>query len=176
MTVAEQDLSNVPPTAETEFRVVIAGGGVGALEAILALHEYAPGVDVELISPESEFTLKALSVALPFSGGEPRSIDLDSFCREHGATFRADGVAEVWGESQRVLTDSGEEIFYDALLMATGARRYPVLPGAHPFRGGPDVAWFSEMLEQLERGEVRSLVFAVPARVKWSLPSTSWRC
>lgn len=163
--------SQAASAVDTEFRVVIAGGGVAALEAVLALHEIGRGrLDVELVCPSREFTLRALSVTEPFGGGETPRIDLESFCREHDVRFRSDAIAEVWGEQQRVLTASGEEVFYDALLLTIGARQRDALPGARPFRGGHDVDWFGELLEELESGSVRRLVFAVPGEVRWSLP------
>ncbi len=57
------------------LRVVIAGGGVAALEALLALGELAPGlVSAELIAPESEFTYRPLAVTEPFGAGPTRRL------------------------------------------------------------------------------------------------------
>ena len=158
-------------TGAEDFRVKIAGGGVAALEAVLALRDLAGDrAEVELIAPDPEFTLRALSVAQPFDASEPHRLDVAEFCREHGVGFRADGLAEVWGEQQRLLTLSGEEVFYDALLIAFGARQRAVLPGATVFRGPTDVDAFSELLAGIERGAVRHVAFAVPREVRWSLP------
>ena len=58
-------------------RIVIAGGGVAALEAALTLHELAPElVDVELVVPEPRFWYRPLAVAEPFGLGDARSFDL----------------------------------------------------------------------------------------------------
>ena len=152
------------------FQVVIAGGGVAALEAVLAIRALEEGpTSIELLSPSRDFRLQALSVAEPF-GGDARTLDLAGFCADHDVVYRPDGVAEVWGGPQRVLTDRGDEIFYDALLMATGARRASVLPGSHPFRGAADVGWFGDLLERLRRGAISEVAFAVPRQVKWTLP------
>ena len=168
---ADDDAPVSKQAVPEDFRVKIAGGGVAALEAVLALRELAGDrVAVELLAPESEFTLRALSVARPFDAGESRRLDLGEFCREQGIGFRADGLAEVWGAQQRFLTLSGEEVFYDALLIAFGARQYAVLPGATVFRGPSDVDTFAELLADLERGAVRHLAFAVPKEVRWALP------
>ena len=153
-----------------EFQVVIAGGGVAALEAVLAIRalEESPTA-IELLSPSRDFRLQALSVAEPF-GGDARTLDLAEFCAEHDVVYRPAGVAEVGCGPQRILTDRGVVVFYDALLMATGARRASVLPGSHPFRGAADVAWFGNLLERLRRGAITDVVFAVPRQVKWTLP------
>ncbi len=55
-------------------RVVVAGGGVAALEAALALRELAEErVEIELVGPEPHFWYRPLSVAEPFGlgRGEP---------------------------------------------------------------------------------------------------------
>jgi sulfide:quinone oxidoreductase len=156
---------------ENDFQVVIAGGGIAAMEAVLALREHDPPAPfaIAVLAPDREFRLQALSVAEPF-GGDAQTVDLGDFCAEHGAEYRADAIAEVWGGPQRVLTARGEEVFYDALLLATGARRHSVLPGSHPFRGAGDVGWFGTLLERLERGAIADVAFTVPRQVKWTLP------
>lgn len=156
---------------DDRFRVLIAGGGVAALEAVLALHELAAEhVAVELVCPVEKFTLRALSVAEPFSGETSRVLSLPEFCAEQGASFRRDALAEVWGTQRRVLTAAGDELPYDALLLAVGARQQAALPGARLFRGTLDAAWYEDLLQRLERGSVRRVAFAVPPSVRWSLP------
>jgi sulfide:quinone oxidoreductase len=154
-----------------DFQVVVAGGGIAAIEAVLALREFGPkGLEIEMISPTAEFTMRPLSVAQPFGGDQPRALDLTEFCAEHGVALRVDSVDEVWGEQRRVLTGASEEIFFDALLLAFGAKPFSALPGALAFRGSQDVGSFERLLKELARGEVKSLAFAVPAEVRWSLP------
>lgn len=160
-----------PARGEGGFRVLIAGGGVAALEAVLTFAEIdLPGLKIELVCPEREFTLRPLSVALPFGAPPPRKLDLAGFCADHGVTLRQDRVGEVWGDRQRVLLDSGEDVFYDALLLAFGAKPYEALPGALTFRGAQDASAFSELLDRVEAGEIARLAFAVPAAIRWSLP------
>lgn len=157
--------------ADRSFRVIVAGGGVAALEAVLALAEAGSGsLDVRLVCPEPSFSLRALSVAQPFGGDAPRTLDLEEFCAEHHAGYSRDAVSEVWGEQQRVLADSGEEHFYDALLLATGTRQRDALPGAVAFRGARDSERIATVLERLESGSLRHLTFAVPGTIRWSLP------
>ena len=51
------------------MRVVIAGGGVAALEAALALRALAEDrVSVELLAPETQFWYRPLAVTEPTSG------------------------------------------------------------------------------------------------------------
>src|SRR5215211_375968 len=59
------------------LQVLIAGGGVAALEATLALRELAEDrVDVEVLAPEDDFVYRAMSVAEPFGQGEARRFPL----------------------------------------------------------------------------------------------------
>lgn len=156
---------------ENRFQVLVAGGGVAALETVLALADTAGDrVAVEMISPTEQFTLQALSVAQPFGGEEPHTIDLARFCEQHGARFRRDALAEVWSEQRRVLTAAAEELPYDALLLAFGAKRVEALAGTHAFRGAADAEWFAGLLGQLERGSIKRLAFVVPTAVHWALP------
>ena len=67
-------------------------------------------------------------------------------------------------------TAAGEEMGYDALLVATGAAARPALPGALTFRGPDDVPAFRKLLEEIDAGLVGSVAFAVPMRARWSLP------
>ena len=54
-------------------RVLIAGGGVAAIEALLALRVHVGHtVAVELLAPEDEFVYRPTSVAEPFGRGEAR--------------------------------------------------------------------------------------------------------
>ncbi len=58
-------------------RVLIAGGGVAALEAALALRALAEErVSVELLGSEPHFWYRPLSVAEPFALGEARHFEL----------------------------------------------------------------------------------------------------
>ncbi len=163
--------SSAGATEQDRFQVLVAGGGVAALEAVLALADLAGDrIAIELLSPSERFTLRALSVAQPFDGEELRTIELDRFCEQHGASYRRGALAEVWGEQRRVLTAAAEELTYDALLLALGAKPVAALAGTQEFRGTTDTDWFRELLAGLEGGSIEHLAFVVPGSVHWSLP------
>ena len=70
-------------------RVLIAGGGVAALEAALALRELGEDrISVEMLAPEPQFWYRPLAVAEPFDLGEVRHFDLAELAAAAGATFR----------------------------------------------------------------------------------------
>ena len=75
------------------MNVVIAGGGVAALEAALALRALAEDrVRVELLAPEPLFWYRPLAVAEPFDLGEARHFQLSELAARIGATFTLGGA------------------------------------------------------------------------------------
>jgi sulfide:quinone oxidoreductase len=151
--------------------VVIAGGGVAGLEALLALHELAgPRVRVVLLAPEREFVYRPLAVAEPFGLAHPARVGLDELAERHGARHRQDSLASVDAARRMLQTTGGRTLTYDALLVAVGARPVEAVHGALTFRGPADVEAFGRLLEELAYGRVRSVAFAMDNRVRWPLP------
>lgn len=160
-----------PPTSEERPKVLVAGGGVAALEAMLALRQLAgERVEIELLSPESAFTYRPLDVAEPFRRARVEPLDLAELTRRGGAGHRLGALAAVDADEKRVETEAGERIRYDALVIALGARAREALPGALTFRGAPDLAAFGRLLAELERGQARALAFVLPGESTWPLP------
>jgi len=152
-------------------RVLIAGGGVAGLEATLALRALAEDrVSVDVVAPEADFTYRPLAVAEPFRVAEMRSFPLKKLVREAGAELRQGSVAEVDAARKVSRTHEGDELPYDVLLLALGARAEEAVPNALTFRGPEDGPALAAMLEEALNGELRRLVFALPAGVAWSLP------
>ena len=151
--------------------VLVAGGGVAALEAALALRALADDrVAVELLAPESEFTYRPLAVAEPFRVGEAHRFPLKTLVEAAGATLRHGRVKSVDAESREVRTSDEEALVYDVLLLALGAQARPGVPGALTFRGPQHEAPLSSLLTKARTGQARKLVFAVPVGVSWALP------
>ncbi|MGH3112741.1 MAG: hypothetical protein ACRDOP_04650, partial [Gaiellaceae bacterium] len=68
------------------MKVLIAGGGVAALEAMVALKSLAgERVDVGLLAPDYDFLYRPLSVAEPFGAGRVHRFDLPSLAQGCGA-------------------------------------------------------------------------------------------
>lgn len=160
-----------PSGPDEEFTVLVAGGGVAGLEAILALRDAGPAsLRIEVLAPAAEFTLAPLSIIEPFGGDSAPTVDLAAFCTEHHATFTKAGMAEVWPGQQRVLTDEGSELPYDALLLCIGARRRPVLADALNFGGGGDSARLETLITNALASGSGRLGFVVPDGINWPLP------
>src|SRR5690348_12834620 len=81
---------------DARTHVVIAGGGVAGLEALLALRDLAGDrVRITLISPEREFQSEQLRAASLFSVGHVRRLSVVELCRASGARFVEDRLEAV---------------------------------------------------------------------------------
>jgi sulfide:quinone oxidoreductase len=152
-------------------RVLIAGGGVAALEAMLALRALAEEqVTIELLAPADAFIYRPISVAAPFVPVDPLRLDLEKLVGRAGASLHGGALAAVDPAARSVQTAAGEEIPYDFLLVAVGAGRRNPLPRALAFGGDREIEPFRVLLEEIERGEVARLAFALTGARVWSLP------
>ena len=153
-------------------RVVIAGGGVAALEAALALRALAEDrFDVELVAPEPHFWYRPLAVAEPFELGEPTRVELSELAARAGASFALGALAAVDPSNREAYTAAGAPFPYDALLLACGASPSPGVHGALTFRGPADTDAIRQLLGEAAPGAVRRIAFAVPWGAVWSLPA-----
>jgi sulfide:quinone oxidoreductase len=152
-------------------RVIIAGGGIAGLEALIALRAHlGPEVEIELLEANTELVERQRAVAEPF-GGEPAGrFDLVGIAADHGAHLRPDRLASVETDQRRLRTVRGDTLEYDALLVAVGATSDMAIPGALTFSGPRDVGAFSALLDDLDAGRLLRVAFAVPASVSWALP------
>jgi sulfide:quinone oxidoreductase len=153
------------------MKVVIAGGGVAALEAALALQELAQErASVEVIAPELDFVYRPLAVTEPFRVGETRRFPLGHLVELAGASLSRGHVSGVDPENRVLSTAEGTEHEYEALLVALGARPRAALERALTFMGPESGAPLEALLEEALSGEVRRIVFALPSGIAWPLP------
>jgi sulfide:quinone oxidoreductase len=152
-------------------RIVIAGGGIAGLEALIALHDHlGSSAEIELLEASTDLVERQHAVAEPFGGAPVRRFDLARIAADHGAQLRPDRLASVDPERRRVRTVHGDTLEYDALLVAVGATPDMAVPGALTFSGPRDVAAFTTLLDDLGAGRVRRVAFALPTAVTWALP------
>jgi sulfide:quinone oxidoreductase len=152
-------------------RVVIAGGGVAALEAALALRELAGDrVSVQLIAPDDDFVYRPMSVAEPFAYGAPERFPVAEIAALSGAELIVGEFAYVDIERQIAHTANDQALPYDALLLALGATM------AEPFAHGLTIddrqidAQLHGVIQDVEDRYVQSIAFVSPARMGWPLP------
>jgi sulfide:quinone oxidoreductase len=155
----------------TRHHVVIAGGGVAGLEALIGLRHLAgEHVRITLVAPTEEFLVRALSVEDPFARPGPRPYDLATICDEHDAEFRRDAVRAVDARDHVLVTEAGDELAYDSLLVAVGAQASPAYERALTFRGMHDAEAMHGLVQDVEAGAVTSIAFVVPPGTTWPLP------
>ena len=152
-------------------KVMIAGGGVAALEALIALHELAgPYVEIELLTPTPEFAYRPLAVAEPFGFGEARRFNLVGIARDHSAALHIAAMKGVDSAAKAVHTWDGRRLSFDVLLVAIGARAVTAVPGSAMIQGPGYTGRVRTILRELEDRTVRHVAFAVPAGASWPLP------
>jgi sulfide:quinone oxidoreductase len=153
------------------MKVMIVGGGVAALEALIALRGLAEDrVAIELVSPTPEFAYRPLAVAEPFGLGEARRYDLVRIAADHGAALHLAGLHSVQPENQLIDTWDGRALPYDVLLVAIGARPVVAIPGTVTIAGPGYTSRFRTVLRELGERRIRRVVFAVPPASSWPLP------
>jgi sulfide:quinone oxidoreductase len=155
-----------------EFSVLIAGGGVAALEAALTLADVAEGrARVELLAPEPLFWYRPTSVAEPFGLGTVRHFDLGLLAARAGAGMTLGAITGVDTDRRLARTAAGGTLSYDALLIACGAEPTDAVTGALTFRGPADGPRLRALVEEVEQGSAERVVFAIPSGSAWPLPA-----
>ena len=151
--------------------IVIAGGGIAGLEALAALRGHlGRDVRIDLLEANLDLVERPVTVLEPFGGVTPRSFDLARIAADHGAVLHPDRLASVSPAARRLSTVRGDVLRYDALLVAVGARPEPAVPGALTFSGRRGVGALRRVLADLIARRVRSVAFAAPVGVTWTLP------
>lgn len=151
--------------------MLIIGGGVGGVEAMVALHDLC-GDRVEIVvhAPRREFLYRPLAVTEPFGVGEVLKFDLQQLTERCAASFSLDSIVSVDTDGQRATTHDGDEVEYDYLVVACGARMLWTVPGAATFWGASDEDASVDVVRELQAGALRKVVFTIPAGRGWPLP------
>ena len=159
-------------TVRVMHRVLIAGSGVAAVEAVLALRHLAGrNFEIDLLAPEHALEHRPASVATPFGLGAPPPLDLQRLARRYDVELVQDELLAVDPAAHAARLTSGARWPYDHLLIAVGARPEPALPGALTFRGPVDVPAVERVLAEVTRGDRRHVVVVVPPGSTWPLPA-----
>lgn len=100
---------------------VVVGGGFAALEIALALKKQDGSIPVTVITSETEIIYRPWLIRVPAGGPQPPVIPLTRLLEAAGADVVAGRATAVNLEQRHVLLDSGAQIEYDQLIVATGA-------------------------------------------------------
>jgi sulfide:quinone oxidoreductase len=152
-------------------RVVIVGGGVAGLEALLALHDLAGDrAELTLVAPQPDFLYKPLLVEEPFGLGPAEWHELAPLTKEKGARFVCQSVGAVDTVGHVVELDDGSTLEYDQLVVCAGGRYKPAFDQATTFPSGVPEPYRADEVLDRAAGKDHRMAFVVPHGVTWSLP------
>ena len=132
---AQIPLRSVPrmnSTPENRFRVLIAGGGVAALEAALALRDLAGDrIATTVLSPQLTSSIGPCGCASRSPTAGRSSIRWRTSRATSASSYKQDAFKWLDPAKRTVHTGTGgEALEYDALLLAMGAAQRPALSHA----------------------------------------------
>ncbi len=158
-------------SAVAPWHVVIAGGGVAGIEALLGLHSLGDGrLQLALVTPDSRFVVRPYAVAEPFGGPPSPSLPYADIAREQGARFVRDRVLTVHPEDRVVDLEGGRALPYDALVLAVGAQARPWHDAVLTFDGPRAVPAVRRLVGDLTHARAKTVALVVPTGVTWGLP------
>jgi sulfide:quinone oxidoreductase len=151
--------------------VLVAGGGIAGMEALLALADLAGDrAQLVLAAPEPDFRYRPMAVDEPFSLSPYERRELAPTAAEVGARFVKAGLVAVRPAEHAAELDDGSEIAYAAAAICVGAKPRPALEHAITFTvPGPQLD-IGELLERVRATPPHRLAFVLPSGVAWPLP------
>jgi sulfide:quinone oxidoreductase len=158
-------------------RIVIAGGGVAALEAAIALRTLGgTRVAPVLVSPSTEFSFRAREVGEPFGRVAPLRFPLTDLLSDLDVLHVLDSVAAVDAPARLVGTSSGRNVPYQGLLVAVGGTPFPAYAHGITFDRPHNPEPFEELIDDVRAGLVADVAFLVPDAAGWTLPAYDLAC
>jgi sulfide:quinone oxidoreductase len=158
-------------TQNSKPEVVVVGGGIAALEFVLALRDLAPdGPSITLVAPDPDLVLRPTMVAGPL--GSPGIVrhPLAEIAGELGIRFVLASVSAIDPARRRVVLRAGGTLPYDSLVLAPGARRLPAFDDAIHIGDEAGTRGLQALREDIGRGAVASVAFVAPTLTGWLLP------
>ena len=155
---------------DAELRVLIAGGGVAALEAMLALRAMAAErVELRLLAASPDFVYRPLQVLEPFEADAVVRVPWSEIANTLELTHIADELVGVDPDGHVVRTAGGHLSEYDVLLLAVGARRRSVITGALTIGEPGTSSSLRAALSDTDSQRPRRIGFVSPPGVSWTL-------
>lgn len=166
-----RSLAAMTSTGQANFRVLIVGGGVAAIEAALALRDLAGDrVRTTMLAPEPDFVYRPLRVREPFAGPTARRYPLAAIARDLGVELKQDALNRLDAAQRIAYTDGGDALPYDAILLALGARARSGFEHALTLDDQQLDEQLHGLIQDVEEGYTHKLAFIVPSQMPWPLP------
>jgi sulfide:quinone oxidoreductase len=151
--------------------VVIVGGGIAALELVLALRQLAGDhLRMTLVAAQPDFVLRPMLVAEALGRRAPERRPLSKIADDLGVRLVQAAVTSVDTERRRVVLRSGDTLPYDSLVLAHGTRTIPAYDGVIELGGTVQSQEIRSLRDEIGAGQVRSVAFVAPTRTGWLLP------
>ena len=150
--------------------MIVAGGGIAGLEALIGLRTLAGNrVEIELISPERFFAWRPLTAHAAFGGSSGPELEIPQLARAMGASCTIGELGSVDAEAGEITLADGERRAFDVLLVAAGARPEELISGAITVGLPRGTQRLHALLEEAESGSVSEIVFATSSTSVWPL-------
>ena len=150
---------------------MICGGGIAAVEGLLRLRKLAgDSIDIAILAPNEELILRPLAVRQPFAGGPPNHYPLKRIAADNDAEWLKDSLSWVDPDGQVVHTETGQQLRFDALLIAVGARQLAPFDHVQTFRDAEADKVFQGVVQDIEEGYSNSIAFLAPEGRVYPLP------
>jgi len=152
--------------------VLIVGGGIAGVEALLGLREVAGArVRLTLLAAGPDFVYRPMAVAEPFSVGRAHHVPLADIVADAGAELLIDTLVAVRDDTRQVQLGGGGLRGFDALLVATGARAVAGVEGAVTWWPEGDPESYGGLLRDIDEGYSKRLAIVIPPGAVWPLPA-----
>jgi sulfide:quinone oxidoreductase len=127
------------PSEGDMSRIIVMGAGLGGMSAAYEARELlGEGHAITVIGDGDRFSFTPSNPWVAVGWRQPADITLPAgeYLAKKGIAFRADGVARIEADANRVVTGDGTTLDYDYLLIATGPKlAFDEVPGAGPHGG-----------------------------------------
>ena len=155
----------------SSFRVVICGGGIAAMEALLRLRALAGRkVHVTMVAPEDELRYRPDALEQPFTVSPP-AYPLEAIASRTGAEWVQDAAESLDPDDQVIHTTGGQKLAFDAVLLALGARSVSPFEHVTLFDDAHADEAYHGLVQDVEGGYTRSVALLVPEGPTRLLPA-----
>jgi sulfide:quinone oxidoreductase len=157
--------------ADERPEVLIVGGGIAGLEALIALRDLAgERVSLTLVAPDLDFSYKPLTVEEPFTFRPAERRALAPVAEEFDARLIQQAVVGLRPQHHTAQLADGSELSYDAAVVCVGARQRPAYSDAITFGASGEELEIDRVLKASAGEEPPRIAFVVPPGVTWPLP------